>query len=543
MTRSRAASYWTAFAVIVGMAAILRFWALDMGLPHLMTRPDEEVILVETRAPATGTFDLKYGIYPSAYIFLSWGWGELGHAALKAAGLNKPVSYAQAIDEIPWRILLVLRALSAFAGVAAVALLMVIVRRELGSAAALIAGAVLAVCLIHVRDSHAAKPDVLMSLGVVASLGMMAPLGRTPSMVRAAATGVLIGLTMGMKYPTVLLLVPTYVLCVMSSARPGWRRLLPGTAVVAALAAALAFVVTSPDLLFNPETRNRVLSIVVLVFPKAFPGVVTEAPRIPAASLRFQHPQSALEGWSFYSLFALRYGAGLAFLCVLPFAMVWAFLSKQSLTIAAAIFGATAFLLFGTSPALLSRYMTPVMPAFAIVVASASSAAVRRAVPRRADVVFALLTAVLIAEPLWRSVQHDHIAAETDTRVLAANWLRENAPPGSKVAIAGTVFWSWGEPWVPPPLELVRTGIDPASLEAAGVRYLVTHDHVLFSSHLDPEVMARLAPHLRLRAEFEPFCGPREKARYDLQDAYYIPMAGFGVVTRPGPSVRIYELE
>jgi hypothetical protein len=115
MTRSRAASYWTAFAVIVGMAAILRFWGLDMGLPHLMTRPDEEVILVETRAPATGTFDLKYGIYPSAYIFLSWGWGELGHAALKAAGLNKAVSYAQAIAETTWRILIVLRALSAFA--------------------------------------------------------------------------------------------------------------------------------------------------------------------------------------------------------------------------------------------------------------------------------------------------------------------------------------------------------------------------------------------------------------------------------------------
>jgi hypothetical protein len=513
-----------------------------MGLPHLMTRPDEEMILVETRSPATGTFDLKYGIYPSAYIFLSWGWGELGHAVLKAAGLNKPVSYAQAIDEIPWRILLLLRALSAFGGVAAVALLMVIVRRELGSGAAVIAGAVLAVCLIHVRDSHAAKPDVLMSLGAVASLGMMAPLGRSASMARAVATGVLIGLSMGMKYPAVLLLVPTYVLCVMSSARPGWRRFVPATAIVATIAAALAFVITSPDLLLNPQTRNRVLSIVVLVFPKAFPGVVTEAPRIPAASLRFQHPQTALEGWSFYYLFALRYGAGLAFVCALPFAMVWGFLSRQSLTIAAAVFGATAFLLFGTSPALLSRYMTPVMPAFAIVVASALTAAARRLAPHRTDIVLAVATAVLVAEPLWRSVQHDRIAAATDTRVLASNWLRENAPAGSKVAIAGTVFWSWGEPWIPAPLELVRTGVDPESLDQAGVRFLVTHDHVLFSSHLEPEVLARLGPRLHLRAEFEPFRKPRDEARYDSQDAYYIPMAGFGAVTRPGPSVRIYEI-
>ena len=65
-----------------------------------MTRPDEEMILVETRSPAEGRFDLQYGIYPSAYIFLSWGWGELGHVAMKTLGLHKGISYAQAIDEI-----------------------------------------------------------------------------------------------------------------------------------------------------------------------------------------------------------------------------------------------------------------------------------------------------------------------------------------------------------------------------------------------------------------------------------------------------------
>jgi hypothetical protein len=227
----------------------------------------------------------------------------------------------------------------------------------------------------------------------------------------------------------------------------------------------------------------------------------------------------------------------------LPFATIRGFLSKQTLTIAAAVFGVTAFVLFGNSPALLSRYMTPVMPAFAIVMASALTAAARRFAPAHAERVLVLATALLIAEPLWRSVQHDRIADATDTRVLASNWLRENGRAGAKVAIAGTVFWSWGEPWVPAPLELVRTGLDPASLDAAGVRYLVTHDHVVFSSHLDPEVIARLGPRLRLRAEFEPFRGPREEARYDSQDAFYIPMAGFGAVTRPGPSVRIYEIE
>jgi hypothetical protein len=542
MTPSRTSpGYWSLFAVIVVLAAVLRFWGLDMGLPHLMTRPDEEMILVETRSPATGHFDLQYGIYPSAYIFLSWGWGELGHAVMKTLGLHKGISYAGAVDEIPWRILLLLRSLSAFGGVAAVAALMWFVRREMGMRAAIVAGALLAVSLIHVRDSHAAKPDVLMSLGVVLSLGVMAPLGRGASLTRAAVTGILIGLSMGMKYPAVLLLVPTYVLCVVSSQRPGWRRFFPATAIVAGITAALSFVITSPDLVLNPQTRNKVLSIVVLVFPQAFPGIVVEAPRVQATAIGFQHPDSALEGYKFYYGFALRYGAGLGVAVLLPAALVWAFLSRQALALAAAVFGITAFVLFGASPALLSRYMTPIIPAFAIVIAGALTAAARRAVPGYASVVVAAVTLLLVAEPLWRSVQHDRIAAETDTRVLASSWLRENASAGGKVVIAGTVFWSWGEPWVPAPLELVRTGLDAPALEAAGIHWVVTHDHTVFASNMDPEVIAKLGDRLKLRAEFDPFRGPREEASYDFQDAYYIPMAGFDVVSRPGPAIRIYE--
>jgi hypothetical protein len=317
----------------------------------------------------------------------------------------------------------------------------------------------------------------------------------------------------------------------------------PWPAVLAGLAAALTFVVTSPDLLLNPRTRSKVLSIVVLVFPQAFPGVAVEAPRVQASSIGFQQPSTALDGWAFYYGFALRYGAGLAFVAALPPALLWAILARRALPLAAAVFGLVALLLFGTSPALLSRYMTSVLPAFAIVVGGALAAASERLAPRRAGLVVAAATVLLVAEPLWRSVQHDRIAARTDTRVLAANWLRENAPPGDAVAMAGTVFWGWGEPWIPAPLRLVRTDVTPEALQEAGARWLVTHDHVLFSSHVDPDVIARFGTRLTLRAEFEPFRGPRSDARFDPQDAYYIPMAGFSAVERPGPTVRIYAFE
>ena len=59
--------------------------------------------------------------------------------------------------------------------------------------AALAAGALLATDFIHARDSHAAKPDVLMSLGVVAAIGLMVPLARRATLGRGALVGAAIG--------------------------------------------------------------------------------------------------------------------------------------------------------------------------------------------------------------------------------------------------------------------------------------------------------------------------------------------------------------
>jgi hypothetical protein len=154
-----------------------------------------------------------------------------------------------------------------------------------------------------------------------------------------------------------------------------------------------------------------------------------------------------------------------------------------------------------------------------------------------------LFTIVVVAEPLARTVAHDRIASRTDTRELAREWLAFHAMPGSRVAVVGTKFWSYGEPVIPAGLEMVRSEPDAALLEALGARYVVTHDHVLFSSRVDPAALERLSPRLRLLAEFDPFRAPRDEAVFELSDAYYIPMAGFSAVSRPGPVIRIYEFE
>jgi hypothetical protein len=197
----------------------------------------------------------------------------------------------------------------------------------------------------------------------------------------------------------------------------------------------------------------------------------------------------------------------------------------------------------GASPALLARYMTPIVPLLLLLIAGMTVAASRRLGSRQARVVFlTVATLVLAAEPLASIVAHDAIAARTDTRVEASTWLQKNLPAGARVAVLGTEFWGYGEPAAPPGFDLVRIKPDAAALDDTKARWLIAHDHPLFSSRIDPTAFAQLEPRLKLLAEFDPFTGPRDEAIFEPADAYYIPTHGFGAVSRPGPRVRVYEV-
>lgn len=528
------------FFLLLGIAAILRFWGIDSGLPHVMTRPDEELILFQTRDPASGVFHLEWPVLhpgvPSAYVYLMWVWGEAGLNLLQWAGAAPAGDYLQILSTAPDRILLTHRFFSALAGVATVAVVALGARRELGGGASLVAGLIVATAFLHVRDSHSAKPDVAMGLGMAAALVVMAPLWNNVRTGRVVATGLVIGAAMAMKPPAVLLFVPAWLALFMGSEHQGWRRLSIGRFALLSLCAAAVFVGTSPFFVLSAETLERVVRIVGIVFPEiAPPEVAPPVPEIPG----LEKP-SRVAGIGYHVEFSLRYGVGIATALLLPVAIVRAFVVRTPLLILSSVFFALGLVLFGLSPALLSRYVTPLLPAAALLVGSLAAAAARRipARPLRLPVL-AVVAVLLVAEPAGASIRFDRLASRTDTRVSATRWLNENTPPGVTIAVAGTVFWSWGEPTPPNGRTWTRVEL-PLGLVRTEASYLVTHDHPLFSSTIDPKALAAVAPRLKLLAEFDPFAESGPEPIFEQLDAYYIPTRGFGGVERPGPKVRIY---
>ncbi len=462
--------------------------------------------------------------------------------------------YAQVWKQEPARLHAIGRALSALAGVATVALVMVCTRRALGLAAALVAGSWLAVCFLQVRDAHALKPDVLMGLFVTATIAASVALAKRPTLRSGAIAGLCVGAAAAAKYNGIVAATPVCAAAWLGApergpgslgALGGLRRLLSPPLIAAGAAAAFFFAATSPFVLLNPaalEMLQRNLSVVI-------PGSVDPLPAAAASGLAGFEGPTAPE-WAarfgpfgsvvYHAAFSLRYGIGLLPTLVAPLAVIWGLLSGVWLARLAAILCIAWYGVVSLSPVMLSRYVTPMVPALAILEAGLLVAAVRRYWAGRPALAIALGAALLAAEPLWSAVQYDRLAARTDTRVLAADWLRARAASGSRVAIAGTRFWAWGAPQLPPGLR--RVGLGGADrIDARRVDYLLTHDHELFWSSVDPTLLGRNASRLELVADFDPRAGATGEPVFEKNDAYYIPIHGFSGVSLPGPRVRIYE--
>ncbi len=539
MQNSEDRRYTGAALLMVALGAILRFWGLDLGLPHILARPDEEVLLIQSAPLAEGRGDLGYAVYPHLFFYACWAWARAGLILARLGGWLGSSDYGQALRDSPEHVLLAARALSATASTATIPLVISATRRALGRGPALAAGLLLATNFLSVREAHAAKPDAAMIFFVVLTLCLTPWLARRPTVPRGLTVGIPVGLGMGMKYPALLALPSAAIAAWMGGLdQRGLRRWIPPPALATAVGAAVAFVATSPFLVLNAETFVRVFSVFGSIFPQWFPEVFTVPPELEQLGQR-----AWWAGFPYHVLFSLRYGAGLVSTILMPFALAWGLWTRQPLPVACAVYCVVSYVVSGISPMVLSRYMTPLVPALVILQAGLLAALVRPA-GRRAPWLLGCAALALVAEPLYASVAHDRLAARTDTRVLAAAWLEPRIDGNGPVAFLGTRVWGYGEPTLDARIVRVREDVALEDLATAGVRYVYTHDHPLLFSSTAPDLHARLAARGDLVSEFDPFrAAPAPTPVFEEFDAYYIPMHGFDAMDRPGPHVRIYDLD
>jgi 4-amino-4-deoxy-L-arabinose transferase-like glycosyltransferase len=487
---------------ITAAAAALRLWGLTFGLPRAMARPDEEAITaVAARLVRIGP-NPHFFDYPTLFIAV-------------VAAIEKWWPGGQAVfdDVLPT---MIARSLAAGLGTASVPLVFAITRRFATTRAALAAAALLAVAFLHVRDSHFGVTDTPMTFMVLlafyATVVLVAESARWWGVLIAA---ILCGLATSTKYNALIVVVPLLVAMIQVKSPP-WLYAL------AAAGVAGGFLFGTPYAWY--ARREFVRDLIGL-----------------GAHLAGGHGADEGRGWVHHLTFTLRYGLGLPFLIAAIAGGVVIALRDARRALLLLSFPVVYYLGMGSGRTVFMRHMLPVVP-FAAIAAGVFvdwvSERVSRTEWRRplndVALVATVLTAVLGVDSAVRAMQLDARLAVPDTRTLAAQMLEARLPQGASVYQNGPLYAR---------VQLWPEGIFPQTPIERLPQFVIINSSPLTAYRDEPaNVRPILAERYRLLGRFEAeFLSDPTVGIYDQQDAFFLPVARFDRVRRPGPTLEIFE--
>lgn len=480
------------------LAAVLAAWGLSFGLPYLF-RPDEDVMIGRAvRMAAEGSLDPLFQNYPPLVF-------DLFALAEKLAALAGLGTLVDPRTGDPSHAYLVGRILSAAAAAVTVALVFQLGRRAYGLPAALLAATLLAVAPLAVRQAHFATTDAIQVVLAAAAM-LLAVDARTPR--RFAGAGALCGLAAASKYTGGAVIV--FVLVMAWQSR--WRR---QALLGVAAAAAVAFAIPSVVMVLHP--RGYVGGLLFL-------GGRGYATQFQTPIGLIYHPTVSLP----YGLGPGAYGLALAGVAV----ALW---RRSPVDRALLAYGAVYLAVVGAGHEVFFRYVLPLLPVLALLAGRVLSE-----LPRPALAPSALVCGLLLLPSLANSIAGDTMLTKTDSRVLAARWLTEHAPPGSTIVQGYYTgpFYDQGE------IEQQLRYTNGDALAAAFLQGRYTNDYVINGPapryYVFAEAPPPLAqPELGIHDPAAQFSGTGSGGVYDPLDEFFLPIWGFDHVQRPGPDIVI----
>lgn len=406
-----------AVAAIMLVAAALRAWHLDFGLPAL-NDPDEPIFILTSLDMLRGpTLNPGWFGHPATLLFYL-----LALVIVAVAGTGMAIGAWHGTGELvaavfanPAVVVLPMRALCAVFGLASVWLTWRLGERVGGTRLGLIAALLIAVNALHVDLSQVIRTDMLATVLMTWSLIHALAIARGGGRRDHVWAGIAAGLACATKWPAILVLVAPL------SAALAHRAQVRRELAIAPLVAIATLVIVSPYLLLDWHTVLRDLG------GEARPAHLGSTGHGMIANLGWYvaHPLARGIGWAGVALVAigavdmLRDRASAATL--LPFAL--AFL--QALSAQALVW---------------ERWFVPLLPV-AMLLAARGIGAIAD-LPRdprhriaAAGVLSLALAGSMAAEAAQRLVYRGH-----DARQAATRWALAHIPPGRTILVESAAF-------------------------------------------------------------------------------------------------------
>jgi len=251
-------------------------------------------------------------------------------------------------------------------------------------------------------------------------------------------------------------------------------------------------------------------------------------------------------GWRWLFLRAMPDCFGLALCVLFLLGLVWTITGKRG-SFALLAFIAATFIALIRSHQLFYRYILIPFPAMvvlaAVLIADLIELSTVQLGRKRGLVLGIISLTFLLAPSLVRDLQLNHLLLQTDTRILAREWIMNHVAPGSRIAeIDDTTLY--GKPQLRD-LYRVEPFENPTALRKKNVFWIVSDSYpaLFYSRGPLPNEAAALDSQAILAFDSNPLVVGGPQPVFDPNDAFYTPLRYISSVARPGPRIRIWKLK
>ncbi len=562
--------------IILVIAAIVRYWGIDFGLPHTEVRTDESVVVNIAIKFGTGDLNPHFFLYPTFYMYILFSLYVCYFVFGIITGKYRSTSdFEVEFIQDPTSFYLIARFFSAFLGTATVFITYKLAERLFNKKIAIISALFMSLAYLHVRDSHFGMTDVTMTFLITCSLLFIVKSYQDKTLKNYVMGGIFAGLAMSTKYIGILLLVPMSIAHfsnILDEKDKKVALLLDKRMLFFTATLGFAFLVGTPFALLDSD------------------AFIPHILRQTEITSRGVHTVFLGIGWWYHLRVSLFFGLGWSLLFASLAGIL--ILAKTDLRKAMILFSFSLvyYVLIGKAQAVFVRYMIPIIPVLCITAAIftvdiSDKLARFFSKPHLKNMTTFLVAGLIILPSTYNVIKFDALLAKKDNRLIAAEWINKNIPGDSSI-------YQFGDRAVKiqldPTLEslekqyetLMAEGDSRETVEAKKLRVKIDcsrrenirgydqwmyhpasgeftfngdeknglPDYIIISksplvmySKIPEGITKPLKTSYSLKKSFEVIDVSNKENLFDQQDAFYVPFIGFSDVQRPGPNIYIYE--
>ncbi|MSR76847.1 MAG: phospholipid carrier-dependent glycosyltransferase [Candidatus Omnitrophica bacterium] len=398
--------------LILLLALALRLWGIHFGLPYLY-HADEPIIVNHSLAYGTRDFNPHFFRVPPLASYLLFTVYGLYFIAGKVFGFFPSIlQYEYFFYDHPAPFYLLGRFfLGVIPGTLTVYLIYQTVRKHFSEKKALVSALLMAVCFLHVRDSHYIYCDMFLLLALAFAWSRLWQIVDQPQKLSLHFMfGASAGICCAFKYNGGAIILPYLLISIpltkaYSKILRNWSLMFFGLV--------LFYFVLNPFSLLDFRFFMR---------------------EVYQESLAHQGGTP----WAHHYFYSLQEGLGTPLWILATGAWLFSFFKKNLKVLSLAFFTLAYYIILIRGGQSFERYVLPLLPSLLILTADGLvdfCAKFRKPV-------FSLLFIVSLSamSNLVQCVRFDKIMSSTDTRTQAADWIKKNIPVGASVAISQNFF-------------------------------------------------------------------------------------------------------